>query len=199
MPRPSDSTGARSSRTPPLPVDSDVSADEAAASVRLHQRGFAFLQSRWDILTAVAAGGALGSLARWGVSQLLDAEPGRFPWSTFVENVSGGFALGCLMILVLDVWPSQRLVRPFLGVGLLGGYTTFSTYMLDIRTLLVDGRAGTAMAYIFGSLAAGIVAVWLGIALTRLVVDLSRRRRTHHRARDARSTVNPKDDRRNNS
>ncbi len=137
----------------------------------------AFLRSRWDVLAAIAVGGALGSLARLGISELLVTEPGRFPWSTFVENVSGGLALGCVMVLVLDVWPSHRLVRPFLGVGLLGGYTTFSTYMLDTRTLLVEGHAFTAMTYLFATLATGIMAVWLAIALTRRAVGLSRNRR----------------------
>lgn len=197
MPTPADATGPCSTGTESLPIDSDVSVTEAAASVRLHQRGLAFLRSRWDILTAIAAGGVLGSLSRWGVSQLVVPEPGRFPWSTYVENVSGGLALGCLMVLVLDVWPSQRLVRPFLGVGLLGGYTTFSTYMLDTRTLLADGHAVTAMTYLFASLATGILAIWLAIALTRLAVDLSRRRHKRHRV-SAHATPNLNHDRRNN-
>lgn len=199
MPTPADDSGARGAGTGSLPVDSDVPATEAAASARIHQRRLAFLRSRWDILTVIAAGGALGSLGRWGVSTLVVPEPGRLPWSTFAENVSGGLALGVLMILVLDVWPSQRLIRPFLGVGLLGGYTTFSTYMLDTRTLLAEGHAVTAMTYLFGSLATGTVAVWLGITLTRLAVDLIRRRRAHRNARHNQPTPNPNHDQRNNS
>lgn len=196
MPTPSDATGPWSAKRS-LPVDSDVPAGEAA-SLRIHQRGLAFLRSRWDILGAIAAGGALGSLARLGISELLVPEAGKFPWSTFVENVSGGLALGCLMVLVLDVWPSRRLVRPFLGVGLLGGYTTFSTYMLDTQTLLTDGHAVTAMTYLFGSLATGVVGVWLAIALTRRAVDHSRRRHARHRVGPPPHS-NPKDSRRNSS
>ncbi len=196
VPTSADATGPCSDGTDSLPVDSDVSATEAAA-LPAHQRGAAFLRSRGDILVAIAAGGALGSLARLGVSTLLAPEPGRFPWSTFVENVSGGLALGCLMVLVLDVWPSHRLVRPFLGVGLLGGYTTFSTYMLDTRMLLAEGHALTAMTYLFASLFTGVIAVWIAIALTRQAVDGARQRRVRRR-KDARPTTPLNHDRRNN-
>ena len=73
-----------------------------------------------------------------------------FPWATFIENVSGGFLLGVLMVFLLDVWLPHRYLRPFLGVGVLGGYTTFSTYMLESRDLLAGGRAATAFAYLAG-------------------------------------------------
>lgn len=198
MTTPADATGTSSDDRRSMPVDSDALASEAA-DLRIHQRGFAFLRTRWDILAAIAVGGALGSLGRLGVSEVLVPEPGRFPWSTFVENVSGGLALGCLMVLVLDIWASHRLVRPFLGVGVLGGYTTFSTYTLDTRNLLAEGHALTAMTYLFGSLATGIVAIWLAIALTRRAVGLfHRRRRARHRENERRtSTLNH--DRRDNS
>lgn len=143
------------------------------------------LVSRWDILCIVAAGGALGSLGRWALGQALDGSRGGFPWDTFVENVSGGFAIGALMVFVLDVWAPSRYVRPFLGVGVLGGYTTFSTYMLDALGLLVDDRPLLAAAYVFGTLATGLFAVWAGIVLARLLVDTrSRRWRPRHEAAD---------------
>jgi len=135
------------------------------------------LAGRWDILLAIAAGGALGSLARWGLGEALSPARGSFPWATFLENVSGGFALGVLMVFAVDVWPPSRYVRPFLGVGVLGGFTTFSTYLLDTRTLVVADRAPLAAVYLFGTLAAGIVAVWLGIATARLLIARAIRRR----------------------
>jgi len=122
----------------------------------------------WDILLVVAAGGALGSLARWALGQALIAPPGGFPWATFLANVSGAFAIGVLMVFVLDVWPPSRYVRPFLGVGVLGGFTTVSTYMLDTRALIAADRAPLAASYLLGTLAAGLAAVWAGILLTRL-------------------------------
>ncbi len=70
-----------------------------------------------------------------GAGRLL-AGSGRFPWATFVENVTGAFALGVLVVLAFARWPRSRYLRPFLGVGVLGGFTTFSTYALDIRISL---------------------------------------------------------------
>lgn len=140
---------------------------------------------RWDVLLVISVGGALGSLARWGVGELVPWSGNGFPWATFIENVSGGLALGALMVFLLDVWPPHRYLRPFLGVGLLGGYTTFSTYMLESRDLLASGEAATAFTYLAGSLVTGLTAVWLGIASARAAVGLAQRRRRH------RQTENP--------
>jgi CrcB protein len=142
----------------------------------LWQRTRRVLANRWDILAVIAAGGALGSLARWQLSRLLPHPAAAFPWATFDTNVSGCLLLGVLMIFVLEVWPPSRYVRPFLGVGVLGGFTTFSTYMLDARGLLASGHATTAGAYLFGSLVAGLAAVWAGITLARLAIRLARAR-----------------------
>ena len=164
-----------------LPVDSDV--PPASYMERRETRGRpGVVRSHWDVLLVIGAGGALGSLARWGVGELLPWSGDEFPWATFVENISGGLALGMLMVFLLDVWPPHRYLRPFLGVGLLGGYTTFSTYMLESRDLLVGGEAATAFAYLAGSLAAGLAAVWLGIFSARAAVRLAQRRRRHREA-----------------
>jgi CrcB protein len=86
------------------------------------------------------------------------------------------------MVFVTDVWPPSRYVRPFLGVGVLGGYTTFSTYMLDTRTLVADGHVPLAVAYLFGTMAAGLAAVWAGIITSRLAVRRGRARRLRLRS-----------------
>jgi fluoride exporter len=121
-------------------------------------------------LCVVAVGGALGSAARWAITEAVPHSPWKIPWGTFVANVSGAFLLGALMVLVLERWPSSRYVRPFLGVGVLGGYTTFSTYVLETRDLLAGGHPEVALAYLFGSVVAGVVAVAAGVELARLVV-----------------------------
>lgn len=131
---------------------------------------------RWDVVVVIGMGGALGSLGRWGVGELLPWRGDGFPWATFIENVSGGFALGFLMVLLLDVWAPHRYARPFLGVGVLGGYTTFSTYVLETRDLFAGDQAVTAMAYLFGSLLIGLAAVWLGLGSARLLVGRVQRR-----------------------
>ena len=135
-----------------------------------------------DVLAVIALGGALGSLGRWGLGRLVPHDTGQFAWSTFVENVAGAFVLGALMVLLLEVWPPNRLVRPFLGVGVLGGFTTFSSYMLDTQDLLRAGRPGAALLYVFGTLLFGLLASWSGVAVTRAIVEARHRRdlRTRH-------------------
>lgn len=159
-----------------VPVDPDVGPEDATAPARAG-RAPGVVRSHADVLVVIAAGGALGSLARWGVGGALPTGDHGFPWSTFVENCTGAFALGALMVFVLDVWPPHRYLRPFLGVGVLGGYTTFSTYMLDARGLLAAGHEGTAFTYLAATLFVGLVAVWAGIVAARATVAGVRRHR----------------------
>ena len=128
-----------------------------------------------DVLAVIGAGGALGSVGRWGVGELLPWSGTSFPWATFVVNASGALALGVLMVLVLEVWRPHRYVRPFVGIGLLGGWTTFSTYALEARDLLAVGRPATALAYVAASLVVGLLAVWLGMLAARRVGPAPRR------------------------
>jgi CrcB protein len=125
------------------------------------------LRGRRAVVVVIALGGMIGSLGRWGMAQALRPAPGAFPWATFWVNVTGAFLIGALMYFVLEVWPPHRLVRPFLAIGILGGWTTFSTYMLDARVLVVDGHLLVATAYVVGTLVLGLAAVWLGFALAR--------------------------------
>jgi fluoride exporter len=147
------------------------------------------LRGRWDVLAVIAAGGALGSLARWALGEAFPHGDGEVAWGTVLANLSGAFLLGVLMVFVLDVWRANRYVRPFLGVGVLGGYTTFSTYMLDTRDLLAAGEPAAAFGYLFGTLLAGLLAVWLGVAVARAgtAAAVRRRRRRPAPARDAHS------------
>jgi CrcB protein len=135
------------------------------------------VRRRWDVVAVISVGGALGSLARWAVAEALPHPPDGFAWSTLIENVSGALLLGALMVLVLEVWPTTRYVRPFFGVGVLGGYTTFSTYMLDTRAMLAAGNGAPALLYLFGTLLAGLLAVWVGIVLARTAIALVARTR----------------------
>lgn len=122
-----------------------------------------------QLLAVVAAGGALGSLARWGLAEALPHGASGFAWGTFIANVTGALLLGMLMAVVLDR-PTSRYLRPFLGVGVLGGYTTFSTWMLDTRGLLATGHLPLAVAYLAGTLLAGLAAVVLGLGLARALL-----------------------------
>jgi CrcB protein len=166
------------SETPPpeLPLDPDTAFEapsvvEAIEPVEQSAR-------RWDIALVVAAGGALGGGARYLLNVAWPTGTGHFPWATFVENVVGCFLLGSLMVLLLDVWPPTRYGRPFLGVGVLGGFTTFSTYTAETDALLRRGQVPMALTYFFGSLAVGLLATWIGLNLTRTLAGVRRREST---------------------
>jgi len=148
---------------PPLPTDPDVDLHVPAQRTEL-RRGLA------SVLAVVALGGALGALARYGVGLLLPPAPAGFPWGIFLVNVTGCLLIGVLMVLVTQVWPAQRLVRPFLGTGVLGGFTTFSAYVVDIQRLLVAGEVVVAFAYLAGTLVAALLAVQAGLSATRAVL-----------------------------
>lgn len=119
------------------------------------------------VLAAVGAGGAVGSLARHGVARAWPAGPAAFPWATFVVNVTGGLVLGALLALVAERWPPSRHVRPFVGTGVCGGYTTWSTFMTESALLVRAGRAGTAAAYVAASVIGGLAATFVGLSLGR--------------------------------
>jgi CrcB protein len=131
----------------------------------------------WSVLAVIATGGALGSLARWALAELFPTRSGEFAWATFFVNVSGCLLIGVLMVLVAQVWGGRPLLRPFVGVGLLGGYTTFSTYVVDFGRLVADGAMGLALAYLAGTLVAGLAATYLGMTITARLIDRNRGRR----------------------
>jgi CrcB protein len=116
----------------------------------------------------IAAGGMLGASARYGMARWLPVHPGRFPWATFWTNMVGSFLLGFLLVLLLERFPPTRYVRPFLGTGVLGAFTTMSTYEVETALLLKDGYPATAAAYGVGSLLAGLALAYLGILAGRL-------------------------------
>lgn len=109
------------------------------------------------LVLAVAAGGAVGALARWGLTEAWPAEADGFPWATFAINVVGSFLLALLPALA--VARRHRVVAVALGPGVLGGFTTLSAYSEQARALLDAGRTGVALVYLLGTLAACLVAV----------------------------------------
>ncbi|MCL2542171.1 MAG: CrcB family protein [Nocardioidaceae bacterium] len=122
-----------------------------------------------DLLPFIAVGGSIGAVARWGMAQALPST--GFAWSTLLTNVVGCALIGVLMALMVDRWATTRYVRPFLGVGVLGGFTTFSTYTLDVHKLLVAGRVPLAGLYDATTLITCVVAVWMGLTCCRWVLD----------------------------
>ncbi|RAY14054.1 fluoride efflux transporter CrcB [Actinomadura craniellae] len=123
----------------------------------------------WTTPAVISAGGVLGSLARHGLSVAFPHQAGRFDWAIFAVNTAGCLLIGVLMVLITEVWEVHRLVRPFLGIGVLGGFTTFSAYVVGIQQDLAAGAPHTALAYLAGTCAAALAAVHAGVHATRLV------------------------------
>jgi len=120
------------------------------------------------VLLAVALAGALGALARYGLDGFVARRaPGAFPWGTFAINITGSFALGVLFTLFTERVSVDAWIGSGLTIGLLGAYTTFSTLSLETFRLLEDGATGLALANAFGSLGAGLAAVYGGVVLGR--------------------------------
>lgn len=118
----------------------------------------------------IMVAGAFGALARYGldgfVSRRLSA---AFPWGTFVVNITGAFLLGLVFTLLTDRLTVAPWVRSTVMIGFLGAYTTFSTFSLETFRMLEDGAYGGAIANGLGSLAVGLVAVYLGVVVGRAV------------------------------
>ncbi|MEU9762626.1 fluoride efflux transporter CrcB [Streptomyces sp. NPDC047987] len=147
------------------PVDPDVGLrvpDRRRKDLRLSQQG--------PVVAAVAVGGSVGATARYGAALLWPTATGAFPWTTLTVNVVGCAVIGIFMVVITDVWSAHRLVRPFFGTGVLGGFTTFSTYAVDIQRLMDGRETRTGLAYLALTPVVALTAVWLAAALTRRVI-----------------------------
>jgi CrcB protein len=165
------------SPSPSEPVDPDV--DLHVPAQRRESR------SQRAVLAVIAVGGMVGASARHGCELAWPTPSGGLPWATFTINASGCLLIGVLMVFVVEVGGAHPLVRPFLGVGLLGGFTTFSTYTVEATGLLTGDRPGLAIGYLFGTVLAALVAVATGVVSARAGVRVGEhaRRRRHERMR----------------
>jgi CrcB protein len=144
------------------PVDPDIDLKVPAQRAET-------TRGQLPVVAVVALGGATGACVRYGASLVWPTAHGVFPWTTFWVNVSGCAVIGVFMVLVTEVWSPHRLVRPFFGTGVLGGFTTFSTYAVDAQKLVDGDHAGLALAYLAGTVPAALAAVWAAAVLTRRV------------------------------
>lgn len=127
------------------------------------------------MLAAVAFGGALGSFARYALGLALPHERGLFPAATLLTNIGGCLLLGVLMMLIITTRDPHPLLRPFAGIGVLGGFTTFSTFVVETMDSALTDRPGLALLYAAVSVSASLLAVALGMRCTRLAVSYARR------------------------
>jgi len=119
-----------------------------------------------DKYLVVLAGAGLGGLARYVASTwIMEKYAGRFPLGTFVINITGSFLIGVLMTLFLDRWQANHNWRLFLVVGVLGGYTTFSSFEYEAFQAVRDGARWMGLLYVLSSVVLGYLGVWLGAAL----------------------------------
>lgn len=129
-------------------------------------------RSQLVIVFALGCGGIVGALARYAVLLALPITQGQFPWNTFIINVTGSAVLGFLLILLIEQFPRGRLVRPFIGTGVIGAYTTFSTFEIDALLLFRGHHILTGVSYVIASLLAGLLAVWLGVSGARMAIHV---------------------------
>jgi fluoride exporter len=141
-------------------IDPDVDLHDPRQRAELHHH-------HPLVLGAIAAGGVVGAEARYGLAEALPHHAGTFPWATLVTNLAGSLLIGVLMALLASRAHPPQLARPFLGVGILGGFTTFSTYAVDLRALLAHGRPAVAVGYLAVTLVGGLLAVGVGLVATR--------------------------------
>ncbi|MEV6867047.1 CrcB family protein [Streptosporangium subroseum] len=153
------------------PIDPDVDLTDARQRRELRR-------SHYGVLAVIAVGGMTGTGARYGAGLLWPTAPGSFPWATLGINVSGCLLIGILLVALTEVWTAPAWVRPFFATGVLGGYTTFSTYCVDIERLVSGGRAGTALGYLAATVLAALAAVTAGAWTTRRLLALKTARRT---------------------
>lgn len=138
------------------------------AGQRSRRGGGASGRASPGVLAAISLGGMLGASARYGIARWVRSPPHGFPWATFWTNMSGSFVLGFTLVVLLERFPPTRLVRPFLATGVIGAFTTMSTYQVETALLVKDGHAATGALYGLGSLLAGLALAYAGILAGRL-------------------------------
>lgn len=142
---------------------------KGAGRAELSRLGWLSLMGSWDWqeLAAVFAGGAIGALMRVWVGEHVQSGVGAWPWATFIINVTGSFALAYFATRLQERLPQSTYRRPLLGTGFCGAYTTFSTMQVEILGLVEAHRDGLAVGYAVASIAAGLVAIWVGTTIAR--------------------------------
>jgi CrcB protein len=152
---------------PGLPLDPDLDPDfdaDFAATSSSRRRALPLYA-----LAAVFAGGICGGLARYGITQLWPTRTSAFPWPTFGVNTAGALALGFLLAVLATAPSPRHFLRPLLGTGFLGAFTTFSSVVVTTDLLGAHGHPVTAATYLLGSLAAGLLATLTGLMLGRAI------------------------------
>ena len=146
-----------------MPIDADVDLHQTKSN-----------RHRADTITmlvTISIGGAIGAGARYIIGITWPTSAGAFPISTLTINILGCALIGILMVLITEGWNAHRLLRPFLGTGILGGFTTFSTYTVDVQQLVIGAHANTALLYLALTPIGALIAVWVSATTTRRLIN----------------------------
>ncbi|MDQ2626196.1 MAG: CrcB family protein [Actinomycetota bacterium] len=134
-----------------------------------HRRSRA-IREQTPVVAVVALGGAMGACARYGIELAWPTPADGFPWATLAVNVSGCALMGALMVAITELWVGHWLLPPLLGTGVLGGYTTFSTFAGDVDTLAAAGHPVRALVYLIATPVLALITAWTAAALTRRLI-----------------------------
>ena len=147
---------------------SEQTDDAIDPDIDLHVRGARreWSAHRW-VLPVIALGGMVGASARHALDIVWPSASAELPAATLLINASGCLLIGILMVQVVDVGRAHPLLRPFVGVGVLGGYTTFSTYAVQVRELWSDGHVRLSVLYLALTPVLAVSAVAIGVVLAR--------------------------------
>jgi CrcB protein len=148
-----------------LPVDPDIDVDQTPDPTL--PAGLPRIAP--CVVLAVFVGGIFGGLARYGIGRAAPPAPAGFPWDIFAINLSGAFALAVLLVTVVEILPPTTYVRPALGTGFLGAFTTFSSLAVAADHLAAHGHPSVAALYVVASVVGGLIAAQLGLSLGRTV------------------------------
>ncbi|MEV7276052.1 fluoride efflux transporter CrcB [Streptomyces sp. NPDC093111] len=127
-------------------------------------------RAQLPVVGVVAAGGAIGACARYAATLAWPTPAGAFPWTILTVNAAGCALLGVIMVFATEtLTPPHPLLRPFLGTGICGGFTTFSTYSVDTQRLLAAGDTVRGLLYMALTALTALAAVWAGVTAARAV------------------------------
>jgi fluoride exporter len=149
-----------------LPVDPDLAPDDPGEPSLLHHPGPHIHRARQGfVVGAVFVGGLFGALGRYELELIWPAAPGHIPWATLLINTSGAFLLGLVLTLLLEQAPAAWRWRALLCTGVIGAWTTMSTFAIEVDQLLRRGDVATGIAYVLVTVVLGLAVGWFGIAL----------------------------------
>jgi len=125
-----------------------------------------------SLVMYVALGGAVGAVGRYGVSIFVTSIAGfGFPYGTLCVNIIGSLVLGIFIEVSALAWSPSHEIRTFIVVGVLGSFTTFSMFSLDVVSLMTRGETVPALIYMASSVLLSIGAIWLGLMVTRVLIS----------------------------